>query len=82
MIRTLERADEGIETVVIRFSDGHYESSAKANWLEYARNDPDARIIYTVRSLDEFGNEATAEDIPGIVDQYILPSWDDLSGAP
>ena len=78
LIKTLQYADKGIAAVVIKYSDGHYESAPKSAFAEYTRDDPDAAIVYEVRNLGEWGSEATTEDIPALVDMYILPAWDEI----
>lgn len=70
----LEMAAENLESVVIAYSDGTYEAAPLASWREYAREEQGAEIFYTIRSLEEFGEDATADDIPVIIDEYILPA--------
>jgi hypothetical protein len=65
-----------IESVVIAHADGAYEAAPRASWLEHASGDRDARIAYAVRSLEEFGDDATVDDVQTIVDDYILPNWE------
>ena len=77
LFNVLEMAAEGLESVVIAHSDGTYESAPLASWLECARGDNDAEICFKTSSLTEWGDDATADDIPLIVDEYILPSWSD-----
>ena len=79
LIETLERASRGIEAVVIKHGNGTYESAPKSAFAEITRNEPDAQIVYTVRDLSEFGSEAIFEDMPAIIDEYILPTWDEQS---
>ena len=78
LIETLEYASRGIEAVVIKYGDGTYESAPKSIFAEITRNEPDAQIVFTVRDLTDFGSVATVEDIPAIVDECILPDWDDV----
>lgn len=78
LIETLERTERGVESVVIQYSDGTYESAPRSAFAEYTRDDPDAKIVFMVDSLNNFGEEATADDIPDIVERYILPYWDEI----
>jgi hypothetical protein len=79
LIKTLRYTEQGIEAVVVEHGDGSYESMPKSVFYEYTHDDPEAKIVYEIRSLEELGYGVTPEDIPLIVDRWLIPDWDEIT---